>query len=300
MRMHTRQPLLALTLLVIPVLGTGPVVLSSGLQPEQIGPPAASERTPVAATRGDARSTVRAGEAPPGATTSAPAELALQPCRSQEYRAACHAYQGVLADYGLDIDDLSPWSLLGLQRFLETVERLADAFGGGGSRAQRIARFTVAMRIGPDGTRIRVLWDAAPQQRDGNPLRGGYAANRLYFNPNTLFLDVDTPEEARGRCAEAVWWNFMHELAHLWDERSAPVAGERYSARMQRWLHEQRAAGRADEYPSSYAIIGGGLEAFAESVAATTTGDAANRDYYGSPRDHFVRAALCETVNCLR
>ena len=55
---------------------------------------------------------------------------------------------------------------------------------------------------------------------------------------------------------------------------------------------------RTGEYPSSYAVLGGPLEAFADSVAATVTGDAANRDYYGSLRDHFVQAALCEVSNC--
>ncbi|MFN8511419.1 MAG: hypothetical protein U0841_02240 [Chloroflexia bacterium] len=39
-------------------------------------------------------------------------------------------------------------------------------------------------------------------------------------------------------------------------------------------------------------------EAFADSVAATVTGDSsANSHYYGSPRDNFVHTLLCEAVD---
>ena len=143
-----------------------------------------------------------------------------------------------------------------------------------------------------------VVWQAEPQDRGGNPVRGGYAANRLYFNPNTLFLDMDTPEEARRRAPQACWWLYIHELAHLWDERSAPVAQARYSALMRQWVYAQYDAEIMDEYPSSYAVSGGPAEAFADSVAATVTGDSANRLYYGSPRDNFVMTVLCEAVGC--
>jgi hypothetical protein len=129
-------------------------------------------------------------------------------------------------------------------------------------------------------------------------VRGGYAANRLYFNPNTYFLDTDTPEEARERSPQATWWLYIHELAHLWDERSSPVAQARHSAAMRQWVYAQYEAGIMDEYPSSYAVIGGPAEAFADSVAATVTGESAMRDYYGSPRDIFVKTVLCEAVGC--
>lgn len=286
--------LLALALLVALALNVRPVVLPTGPRPAHGEPLVTSARVGIAATPAPALASDRAVEAPPVAAPLAPADLALGPCHIEAHRAACAGEAGELAAYGLDVEEPARWPLLGLRRFREAVEQMADAFGGEGARAQRIARFAAALETGPDGDRVGARWDATPQWRDGNPMRGGYAADRLYFNPHTLLLDLDTPEEATARPAAAHRWNFVHELAHVWDERSAPVAQGRQSARMGRWLDEQRAAGATVEPPSSYAIWGGELEAFAESVAATVTGDAANRAYDGSPRDAFVRASLEE------
>lgn len=296
MRAHVGQSLVALTLLVVVLLGNRPVVLASVDRADASG---ISDTRPVVAAPVVATPITRRGVEPKSATPVAPTDTALEPCHVEAYRAACDAAVSELAGYGLDIDDVAQWTLFGLRRFIEAVEQLADACGGGGLRAQRIARFTRALQTGPHGERVRAMWDATPQDRDGNPVRGGYAANRLYFNPNTLFLDVDTADEVLERNAAGIWWTFVHELAHLWDERSSPIALERHSAKMQRWLDVQKAAGLTDERPSSYAITGGMLEAFAESVAATITGDSAMHEYYGSPRDIFVRTLLCEGSNCL-
>jgi hypothetical protein len=228
----------------------------------------------------------------------APAYPALEPCSLDAHRAACEDYASELAAYGLDVEDLSQWTAFGLGRFVEAIEQFADGFGGGGLRSQRIARFSFALGTDAANGRILVVWQAEPQARDGNPVRGGYAANRLYFNPNTYFLDTDTMDEARERSPKATWWLYIHELAHLWDERSAPIAQARHSAAMRQWVYAQYEAGIMDEYPSSYAVIGGPAEAFADSVAATVTGDSPMRDYYGSPRDNFVKTVLCEAVGC--
>ena len=79
---------------------------------------------------------------------------------------------------------------------------------------------------------------------------------------------------------------------------AASGAAGRLSAQLERLVEEQRAAGVTVEHPSSYGVFGGVLEAFAESVAATVTGDSANRDYAGSVRDRFVREALCAAGAC--
>ena len=300
MRKHTGQTLLELALVGILLLNIRPEVgtaqSAAPRSPTVAVPIMMVPSTPVAV----ARIMIGHAASPAATATEVPLDLPLQPCRAAAWRAACDADAAELADYGLDVAAVSDWTLFGLHRCVEAVERLADALGGGGRRAPRIARFVTALHTGPDGTRVRVLWQATPQQRDGNPVRGGYAADSLFFNPNTLFLDRDTPEEAAGRAGASVWWNVVHELAHLWDERSATVPAARYSARMQRWLDGQQSIGRMDERPSSYAITGGVLEAFAESVAATVTGDAAVRAYYGSPRDDFVRTALGEASACPR
>ena len=295
MKGFTMRRLLALALLATVLLGERPTVLASDTPPAPVttrawlatnGVPMPVAATPAAGT----------AETPLPPAASAPAYSALAPCSLDAHRAACADDAAELAAYGLDVEDLSAWTAFGLRRFVQAVERLADAFGGGELRSQRVARFTQV--LGTDGGRLLVVWQAEPQARDGNPVRGGYAANRLYFNPNTYYLDTDTAEEARERSPEATWWPYIHELAHLWDERSAPVAQARHSAAMRRWVDAQLAAAVMDEYPSSYAVFGGPAEAFAESVAATVTGDAAGRDYYGSPRDTFVRTALCEAVGC--
>ena len=312
MRKDAGQTLLALALVGILMLNMRPLVRLAAVQPEDGMAQPAAPSSPIVAVpivavpatpvpvAVEEIAIENAAAAPAGTATEVPVDLPLQPCRAAAWRAACDADAAELADYGLDVAAVADWTLFGLQRCVEAVERLADALGGGGLRVQRIAHFMAALHTGPDGTRVRVLWQATPQQRDGNPVRGGYAANSLFFNPNTLFLDRDTADEVIGRSSALFWWNFVHELAHLWDERSATVPAARYSARMQRWLDGQRSAGRTDERPSSYAITGGILEAFAESVAATVTGDAAVREYYGSPRDDFVRTILCEASDCLR
>lgn len=292
MKAYMRQSLLALALLIVALAGDRPVLLASRVDV------ARGDAIPVAATPVVDLPAAPAGDGPTSAAPTASTDSALQPCAVAAHRAACAADAAELAAYGLDIEDLSQWTGFGLARFVEAVEHLADAFGGEGLRARRIDRLTNALQTGPDGLRVKVLWQATPQDRDGNPVRGGYAANRLYFNPNTLFLDMDTPDEVQGRGDERFWWNFVHELAHLWDERSAPVAANRQSARMHGRVRAQQSEGGMDEYPSSYAVTGGPLEAFADSVAATVTGDAANRDYYGSLRDRFVRAAICEVGGC--
>ena len=290
------RPLLALALVALVLVSYRPLVLSFGAQPAQTVAPVAVASIPVAATP----EAVAPTPAVASVATVALADLALEPCRVASNRVACDGAAAELAAYGIDTEDVSRWTRFGLQRVVEGVERLADAFGGGGRREQRIARLALALGTDADGGRVRVVWQATPQQRDGNPVRGGYAANTLFFNPNTLFLDVDTSEEALARPAVLVWWNVVHELAHLWDERSAPTAPARRSAALRRWVDTQASAGATDEYPSSYAVIGGPLEAFADSVAATVTGDAPVREYYGSPRDNFVRTALCEAVGCQR
>lgn len=293
----TMRPLLGLALLAAVLLGNQPTVPSAAATPVVVAQ--AATAAPAAAQPPAAEPPTAAAVATPTVVaTVSPAYPTLEPCSLEAYRAACAAATAELAAYGLDIEDVPAWTGFGLRRFVEAVERLADAFGGGNDRARRIARFTLALGTGTDGGRILVVWQAEPQERGGNPVRGGYAADRLYFNPNTLFLDMDTPEEAQGRAPQAIWWLYIHELAHLWDERSAPVAQARYSAAMRRWVYAQAEAGLADEYPSSYAVIGGPAEAFADSVAATVTGDAAVRSYYGSPRDTFVRTMLCEAVGC--
>lgn len=302
MRASLGQSLLALVVLIVVLVGNRPIVLAT-----QPGAPQAAT-TGVAAsligTMGQVAATpIVALPAAPGAAASgiapvAPADSPLRPCAVAAHRAACAAAAAELAAYGLDIADAAQWTAFGLERFVEATEHLADAFGGGGERARRIERLGGALQTGPGGLRVKVLWQATPQERGGNPVRGGYGANTLFFNPNTFFLDRDSADEVVGRDGERFWWNFVHEMAHLWDERSAPVAVNRQSARMLSWVRAQVADGGTDEYPSSYAVTGGPLEAFADSVAATVTGDAANRDYYGSLRDHFVRAALCEASNC--
>jgi hypothetical protein len=291
------RPLLALALLATVLLANRPVVLSSETQPVQVV-------TPVAATAAIqptvivAAPNVEATATATAPTVVAPAYPALEPCSLDAHRVACEGFASELAAYGLDFEDLSVWTAFGLGRFVDAVEQMADAFGGGQDRARRIARFTYALGTGTTSGRILVVWQAEPQARDGNPVRGGYASNRLYFNPNTFYLDTDTPEEARERSPKATWWLYIHELAHLWDERSSPIAQARHSAAMRQWVHAQYELGIMDEYPSSYAVIGGPAEAFADSVAATVTGDSAMRDYYGSPRDNFVRTVLCEAVGC--
>lgn len=156
----------------------------------------------------------------------------------------------------------------------------------------RIARLARALGTDADSSGIRVVWQDTPQQRDGNPVRGGLRGQHP-FNPNTLFLDVDTSEEAlAGRAG----------LVERRARDGAPVGravtvARPSSAALRRWVDAQVSAGATDEYPSSYAVIGGPLEAFADSVAATVTGDAPVREYYGSPRDNFVRSALCAAVN---
>jgi hypothetical protein len=297
MKAYTMRPLLALALLATLLLSNRPTVLSSETQSVQVVTQVAATATAQPTAIAEA-SVVVAAEAPTAPAAVTPAYLALEPCSLDTHRAACEGFVSELAAYGLDVEDLSGWTAFGLGRFVDAVEQLADAFGGGQDRAQRIARFSFALGTDTAGGRILVVWQAEPQAREGNPVRGGYAANRLYFNPNTYFLDTDTAEEARARSPKATWWLYIHELAHLWDERSSLVAQARHSAAMRRWVYAQYELGIMDEYPSSYAVIGGPAEAFADSVAATVTGDAAMRDYYGSPRDNFVRAALCETVGC--
>jgi hypothetical protein len=296
---YTMRPLLALALLAAVLLSNRPAVLSSEAQPVQLA-------TQVATTPATVQPTALVAAPVAGMTEKttvapevvAPAYLALEPCSLDTHRAACEGYASELAAYGLDLEDLSQWTAFGLGRFVAAVEHLADAFGGGALREQRIARFSYALGTDQDNGRILVVWQAEPQARDGNPVRGGYAANRLYFNPNTYFLDTDTPAEAREQSPQATWWLYIHELAHLWDERSSPVTQARHSARMRQWVYAQYEAGIMDEYPSSYAVIGGPAEAFADSVAATITGDSAMRDYYGSPRDTFIKTMLCEAVGC--
>jgi len=294
MRTFMLRPLLALALLAVVLLSYRPLVLSFGARPTQAAAPIAS--APVAATA----EVIVPAPAVANPAAVAPTDLALEPCRVAANRAACDGEASELAAYGIVTEDVARWPHFALRRVVEGVERLADAFGGGGRREQRIARLALALGTDVVGGRIRLVWQDAPQQRDGNPVRGGYAANTLFFNPNTLFLDMYTAEEALARPAVLVWWNVIHELAHLWDERSAPAAAARHSAALRRWVDVQATAGATDEYPSSYAVIGGPLEAFADSVAATVTGDAAVREYYGSPRDNFVRTALCEAVGCQR
>lgn len=296
MTRHATPPLLALAILACLLAGARPLVLASA-------PPAAAsdthDRAVVAPALDDDTAAARSLPALPTAplvTPTAPVDLALGPCRLPAFGPACDAAADELAAYGLDVADMPAWTAFGLGHVLEATERLADAFGGAGARERRIAAFATALRIRPTGERIIVVWVAAPQQHQGNPMRGGYAADHLYFNPNTLFLDTDTPAEARARRAATIWWVVVHELAHVWDERSAPAPQDRHSARMLRWIAGEQARGRTAELPSSYALIGGPLEAFADSVAATVTSDSANRDYYGSPRDDYVRAALCEAV----
>lgn len=286
MQAMATRTLTVLALLAIVLLGHRPVALASGARPARAVAEAAT--VPPAAVD---------PETPARLAAVASADLPLVPCSLAAHRHACDGYASELAAYGLDIQDPVQWTAFGLWRFVEAVERLADAFGGGGVRARRIARLSLALGTDTGSGRIAVVWQAVPQAREGNPVRGGYAADRLYFNPNTLFLDTDTPEEARERSPEGTWWLYIHELAHLWDERSALAAEARLSAAMRRWVGAQDAAGVTGAYPSSYAVIGGPAEAFAESVAATVTGDAAARDYYGSPRDHFVRSALCEATD---
>src|SRR5206468_3232425 len=104
---------------------------------------------------------------PPTTPLVAPPDLALGPCRLAAYRPACDGYAAELAAYGLDVDDPARWPLLGLRRATEAVELLADAFGGDGVRARRVAHFSAALGTGPGGARVRVLWEAAPQGRDG-------------------------------------------------------------------------------------------------------------------------------------
>jgi hypothetical protein len=298
MKASMMRTLLALAILAAVLLSNRPVVLSSETQTTQAATPVAATATAVQPTAIVEAPTVETTEAPAAPAAVAPAYLALEPCSLETNRAACEDDANELVAYGIDFEDLSQWTAFGLGRFVAAVEHLADAFGGGEVRAQRIAQFTRALGTGTANGRILVVWQAEPQARDGNPVRGGYAINRLYFNPNTYFLDTDTPEQARERSPQATWWLYIHELAHLWDERSAPVAQARYSARMRQWVYAQYEEGIMDEYPSSYAVIGGPAEAFADSVAATVTGDAAMRDYYGSPRDHFVQAMLCVAVGC--
>ena len=295
---HVRQLLATLVLLVTVLPGARPALPASHGQPAAPAPSVTDEPLAAAATPAAEPATGGAAAASSGPAPVAPADLALQPCRLAAHRPACDGYAAELAAYGLDVDDPAQWTLFGLRRFTEAVELLADAFGGDGVRERRIAGLTTALGTGPGGTRVRVLWDATPQGRDGLVVRGGYAADRLYFNPHTLYLDVHTPAEAPARRAAAHWWNYVHELAHLWDERSAPAAEGRLSARLQRLVDERRAAGLDVEHPSSYGVFGGVLEAFAESVAATVTGDAANRAYAGSVRDRYVREALCAAGGC--
>ena len=287
---YAQHLLATLVLLVTVTLSIQPTNPAPDSQLVAAPAPAVSDSLAASATPAADPAASDAAAAPPMVV---PADLALQPCRLAAHRTACDGYVAELAAYGLDVDDPAAWSLLGLRRFMEAVELLADAFGGAGEREQRIPRLTTALATGSGGTRVRVIWDAEPQRRDGLLVRGAYGADRLYFNAHTLYLDMDTPDAALERRAEAHWWNFVHELAHLWDERSSPVAEARYSAQLQRLVAEQQAAGITVEPPSSYGICGGVLEAFAESVAATVTGDAAIRDYYGSARHRFVRETLC-------
>ena len=291
------RPLLALALLATVLSSGRPLIRASGVSPVRATLPAATA-SPVPPSPDTATPT--AGRAAPLAAQTAviQAESALEPCSLAAHRAACDGDAHELAAYGLDIEEVSRWTRFGLRRFVEAVERLADAFGGGAARTRRIDRFWLALGANTDGGRIRVVWQEEPQWRGDTPVRGGYAARRLYFNPNTLFLDIDTPEEVRRRTPQGFWWLFIHELAHLWDEGSAPVARARHSSEMRRWVDAQQAEGTARVYPSSYAVIGGMVEDFAESVAATVTGDSALDSYYGSPRDNFVRAVLCEAVGC--
>lgn len=298
MAKFTMRPLLALALLTTVLLSNRPAVLSSDTQTTQMVTQAATAAPTVQPTAIVEAPIVGATETTVAPEVVAPAYLALEPCSLDTYRAACDGYASELAAYGLDFEDLSQWTVFGLGGFVEAVEHLADAFGGGELRAQRIARFSRALGTDTATGRILVIWQAEPQARDGNPVRGGYASNRLYFNPNTYFLDTDTPEQARERSSQATWWLYIHELAHLWDERSSPIAQARYSAAMRQWVYTQYEAEIMDEYPSSYAVIGGPAEAFADSVAATVTGDSANSHYYGSPRDNFVHTLLCEAVGC--
>lgn len=299
MKHFTARPLLALALVALVLLGGRPLVRSADAPPtpvRRVATPTAA--LPVAPTPTATPMAAPTTTVAPAPAVVAPADSAFGPCALAAHHAACAGDAGELAAYGLEIAELSAWTAFGLRRFVEAVERLADALGGGGDRARRIARLALALGTDAPNGRIVVAWQAEPQARDGNPVRGGYAASRLYFNPNTLFLDTDTPEEALGRAPQAFWWLYVHELAHLWDERSAPAAPARLSARLRQWVRAQDEAGVPDEYPSSYAVIGGPLEAFAESVAATVTGDAPMRTYYGSPRDTFVRTVLCEAVGC--
>ena len=297
MKAFLMRPLLALALLATVALGNRPIVLSSETQPVRMILPVATTAVvqPAAIVEAPVVEVIAATTDLEG---TAPAYLALEPCSLDAHRAACAGFVSELGAYGLNIEDPSQWTVFGLERFVAAVERLADAFGGGELRSRRIARFSLALGTDTADGRILVIWQAEPQARDGNPVRGGYAANRLFYNPNTYFLDSDTPEQARERSPKATWWLYIHELAHLWDERSAPIAQTRYSARMRQWVYAQDELGIVDEYPSSYAVTGGPAEAFADSVAATVTGDAANQLYYGSPRDNFVRTLLCEAAGC--
>lgn len=298
MAKFTMRPLLALALLATVLLSNRPAVRSSDAQAVQVVAQVAATPATIQPTATVAAPVAEATEAAVTPSVVAPAYLALEPCSLDTYRATCEGYASELAAYGLDFEDLSQWTTFGLGRFVAAVEHLADAFGGGELRAQRIARFSFTLGTDTTNGRILVIWQAEPQARDGNPVRGGYASNRLYFNPNTYFLDTDTSEQALERSSQATWWLYIHELAHLWDERSSPIAQTRFSAAMRQWVYKQYEAGIMDEYPSSYAVIGGPAEAFADSVAATVTGDSANSHYYGSPRDNFVRTLLCEAVGC--
>ncbi|MFN8511418.1 MAG: hypothetical protein U0841_02235 [Chloroflexia bacterium] len=221
MAKFTMRPLLALALLATVLLSNRPAVLSSDTLATQVVTQVAAAALTVQPTAIVEAPVVETTETVVAPEVVAPAYLALEPCSLDTCRAACDGYASELAAYGLDFLRIcrsgrsSGWGASSRRL------HLADAFGGGELRGRSGSRASPA-RWGPTRRPGESCdWQAELQARDGN-LRGGYASNRLYFNPNTYFLDTDTPEQARERSSQATWWLYIHELAHLWDERVLP------------------------------------------------------------------------------
>src|SRR5262245_29478382 len=122
MKRFLMGPLLALALLATVLLSNLPVVLSSATRPLPIVSPVAAtttvEPTVVAAAPAEAP-VVEVTAVPVAPDVVAPAYLALEPCSLAAHRAACAGYASELAAYGLDIEDLVPWTAFGLGRFVE-------------------------------------------------------------------------------------------------------------------------------------------------------------------------------------